>query len=122
MYEDFLYLGLNNLSDSLAVRGLKSTGRKIELVARAYAAVEMNIQPLYSSEELRKKLNEEYAKRIATFGVPDPRSVPINERIHDVKEWPKIDIGIIFAYILAIRDTRMSEHIHSLTVVSWMPF
>ena len=33
-YEDVLNLGLNKLTDYLAVRGLKTSGKKAELVAR----------------------------------------------------------------------------------------
>ena len=47
-YEDFLHLGVNALTNFLAVRGLSTGGRKIEMVARAYAAVEMKI-PIQST-------------------------------------------------------------------------
>ena len=42
-YEDFLQLGMNSLQDYLSARDLSTTGRKIELVARAFAAFEMKL-------------------------------------------------------------------------------
>ena len=50
-YEDFLQLGMNCLQDYLSARGLNTTGRKIELVARAFAAFEMKLPIIASSEK-----------------------------------------------------------------------
>ena len=50
-YEDFLQLGMNCLQDYLSARGLNTTGRKIELVARAFAAFEMKLPITASSEK-----------------------------------------------------------------------
>ena len=38
-YEDFLNLGVKELTDYLAVRGLKTSGERVELNARALAGV-----------------------------------------------------------------------------------
>ena len=43
-YEDFLDMNIKDLQDYLAVRGLNTSGRKIELVARAFAAFELKIK------------------------------------------------------------------------------
>ena len=43
MYEDFLDLSMGNLKDYLSLRGLSTTGRKVELVARAFSAFEMKL-------------------------------------------------------------------------------
>ena len=37
--KDFLALGKNNLVDFLTVQSLKTSGRKVELVARGFSAV-----------------------------------------------------------------------------------
>ena len=42
-YEDFLQLRMNCLQDCLSVRDLNTTWRKIEVVARAFAAFEMTL-------------------------------------------------------------------------------
>lgn len=41
--DDFMALGMHTLADFLSVRGLKITGTKNELVARAFSAVELNL-------------------------------------------------------------------------------
>ena len=43
MYKDFLDLSMGNLKDYLSLRGLSTTGRKVELVARAFSAFEMKL-------------------------------------------------------------------------------
>ena len=37
-YEDFSELSVKQLTDYLSVRGLNTSGRKVELIARAFAA------------------------------------------------------------------------------------
>ena len=48
MYEDFLQLGVNCLQNYLSVRGLNIIGRKIVLVAQAFAAFEMKLPIILS--------------------------------------------------------------------------
>ena len=55
-YEDFLDLTVKQLTDYLSVRGLNSSGRKVELVARAFAAMEMKIEIVQSTQEQQKQL------------------------------------------------------------------
>ena len=50
-YEDFLIFGVEELSDYLAVRGLKISEKKIELVARAFVAFELKLEIVASSED-----------------------------------------------------------------------
>lgn len=88
--------GVGTLKDYRAVRG-------IQLVARAFSAAEMGL-PIMSSEEQAKKLNNEYVERLKEFGLSDPQKIPIDMRIDDIKAWPKINLGNIFAYILSTRD------------------
>ena len=71
-YKDFLELGINRLVDFLAVGGLKISGKKIELVARAFAAVDMKLPILASSEEQQAKLKMDYEnslKRVNIFNI-----------------------------------------------------
>ena len=42
-YEDFLALPTVSLKDYLSLRGLSITGKKVELVAKAYSAQELKI-------------------------------------------------------------------------------
>ena len=39
-YEDFLAMGRNNLEDFRSVCGINKSGRKVELVAKAFEGVE----------------------------------------------------------------------------------
>ena len=100
-YEDFLQLGMNCLQDYLSARGLNTTGRKIELVARAFAAFEMKLP---TEEELQKKLKLDYENRLQKFKICDPLSIEPSKRIDDILQWPHMDTGVIFAYILKVKD------------------
>ena len=91
-------LGVNTLVDFLAVRGLKTSGKKVELVARAFSAVELNLPIVQSSEEQQAKINKEYESRLKTFEICDPFSIEESQRSNHITKWPKLDCGAIFAY------------------------
>lgn len=63
-YQDFLNWTLTSLKDFLALRGLKQTGKKAELVARAFGAYELKAPKKFSQEEIDRKLKEEYQQRL----------------------------------------------------------
>ena len=62
-YQDFLNFTLTSLRDFLALRGLKQTGKKAELVARAFGAYELKVPKKFSQEEIDRKLKEETTNR-----------------------------------------------------------
>ena len=66
-YEDFLDLTVKQLTDYLSVLGLNSSGRKVELVARAFAAMEMKIEIVQSTQEQQKQLVHSYQKKLEEF-------------------------------------------------------
>ena len=73
LYDDFLSMNVNNLKDYLTVRGISVSGyNKIELVALAYSAAEMDLLIILSSADLTKNLEEEYRKRVREFNILDP--------------------------------------------------
>ena len=94
---------MNYLQDYLSVRSLNTTGRKIKLVARAFAAFEMKIPIFTSSEEQLKKLKLDYENRLQKFKICDPLSIEPSKRIDDKLQWPHIDTGVIFAYIMKVK-------------------
>ena len=49
-YKDFLELSLKQLTDFWSVRGLNTSGRKVELIARTLAAMELKLNIIQSSE------------------------------------------------------------------------
>ena len=103
-WEDFLAMGKSNLEDFLAVRGISKSGRKIELVAKAFSAVQMNLPIVFSSEEMQKRLNSEYLARLQRYGIVDPREIPTGQRNDDITKWPPITLGRVFEYILKCKD------------------
>ena len=52
-YEGFLDLSIKDLTNYLSVPGLNTSGRKVELVARAIAAFELKMNIIASSEGLQ---------------------------------------------------------------------
>ena len=62
-YEDFLSWTVSPLKDFLSLRGLKQTGRKPELVARAFGAYELKAPVKFSQEQIYKQIKEEYSRR-----------------------------------------------------------
>ena len=64
----------------------------------------MKLPIVTSSAEQKAKLKIEYENRLKRFDIRDPESVDAAERSDDILQWPKIDVGAIFSYILKIRD------------------
>ena len=52
-YEDFFDLCIKDLTNYLSVSGLNTSGRKVELVARAFPAFELKMNIIAFSEELQ---------------------------------------------------------------------
>ena len=52
-YEDFFDLCIKDLTNYLSVSGLNTSGRKVELVARAFPAFALKMNIIASSEELQ---------------------------------------------------------------------
>ena len=52
-YEDFLDLSIKDSTNGSSVCGLNTSGRKVELVARAFPAFKLKTNIVASSEELQ---------------------------------------------------------------------
>ena len=52
-YEDFFDLCIKDLTNYLSVSGLNTSGRKVELVARAFPAFELKMNMIGSSDKLQ---------------------------------------------------------------------
>ena len=52
-YEDFLDLSIKDSTNNLSVSGLNTSGRKVELVARAFPAFKLKTIIAASCEELQ---------------------------------------------------------------------
>ena len=60
-YQDFLELDVNELKDYLSVRDVNLRGNKIELVAKAFIAMELKFEVVRSKGTLAKGL---FGKRV----------------------------------------------------------
>ena len=94
-YEDFLDLSIKDLTNYLSVRGLNTSGRKVELVARAFAAFELKMKIIASSEEQKLKLESDYLEMLSKHGLVNPVSIGKNKKIDDMTGWPAISVGNI---------------------------
>ena len=66
-------MNVNNLKDYLTVKGISVSGyNKIELVALAYSAAEMDLLIILSSANLTRNLKKVYSKCVWEFNILDP--------------------------------------------------
>ena len=104
-YDNFLSMNVNNVKDYLTVRGISVSGyNKIELVARAYSAAEMDLPMILSSADLTKNLEEEYSKRLREFNTLDQKNIEKELRVDDLTVRPKVNLRNIFEYILRMKE------------------
>ena len=103
-YEDFLNLGVKELTDYLAVGWLKTSGKNVELFARAYAASELKLEIVASPEDQVKRLKYEYGELLKGLEIPDPNGIEIEKRLDNLTLWPVITMGNIFAFVSHKKD------------------
>ena len=76
-YDLISSLRVEELKTYLKERGLKTSGRRVELVARVFAASENNVPVVKSAVEIETDVIQEYIKKldIDGHGIPDPFSL-----------------------------------------------
>ena len=104
---------VEELKNFLRLRGLRVTGKKEELVARVFIAMENDVPVLKTAEEVQKEISEEYAKKLTvTDGViiPDPFSLKTGwlDEEAAVRYWPVTLYPNIFAF-LAFHPNELSS-------------
>ena len=98
-HEDFLEMSRGELEYFLKARGLRITGKNVDLAARALVAYE-NKTPLKETElEFKESLRQEYKKLLDSQNISDPTTM--NELENDITKWPSVDLGKFFAYIIS---------------------
>ena len=98
-YKDFLHWTVNSLKDFLALRGLKQSGQKAVLIARAFGDYEHNVPKKFTQEQIYEKIREEYSRRLTTNSLKtDPNELPEQAWLDDVQKWPDIDDRKLFSY------------------------
>ena len=81
-YEDLFCMDINHLKHYLTVRGISTSSyTKIELVARAFSAAEMDIPVIHSTEKEAQMLNEEDRKKLKDYNLPDPSKFQIVKKL-----------------------------------------
>lgn len=96
-------LSMGNLKGYLSLRGLSTTGRKVELVARALSAFEMKLPVQVSQEQHLASLQREFQDRLPKYDLSDPKSSDTTW-VDDMTKWPPQDLGKKFAYILSNKE------------------
>ena len=71
-HEDFLDLLITDSTTYLSVRGLNSSGRKAELVARSFVSFELKINITACSKEQKSKLESNCQEMLSKYGLVDP--------------------------------------------------
>ena len=103
-FEDFMELSLKQLSDYLSARGLSTSGKKVELIARTFAAMELKLDIIESTESQKIKLQAQYHNKLSELQIPDQKLIAKSKWIDDLTKWPYITLGNNFSYILKKRD------------------
>lgn len=95
---------VEELKTYLRARGLKLSGRKNELVARVFAAMENGVQPVKTAVEVEIDLKTEYKEKlkIDKRQLPDPFKIPhgwMDEK-EGMSFWPMLLYPNIFSYLM----------------------
>ena len=77
-------MSIKELTNYLSIRGSNTSSRKVELVAIAFAAFELKMNIIASSEEQKLKLKSDYQEMLSKHGLVDPMSIEKNKRIDDM--------------------------------------
>ena len=101
---------VQELKDFLRLRGLKVSGTKSELVARAFVAVENKVQTVKTAEEVQGEIKNEYLHKLSFEGesFPDPMRLVdgwLNEET-GVPLWPQIPMFYIIKFLMLDNDAE----------------
>ena len=103
-YDLISSMKVEELKDFLKLRGLKVSGRKVELVARVFAASENNVPLVKTDVEIEQDLHKEYQNKllINDILIPDPDKLE-NDWLSEENGrvfWPMILYPDIFNYLV----------------------
>ena len=70
-------MSVREMKNYLKVHGLKVSGKKEELIARAFVAVENNVQPIKTAVDVEEDLALYYRNKLNADGktIPDPMKI-----------------------------------------------
>ena len=103
-YDMVASMSVEELKNYLRLRALRVSGRKQELVARVFAAVENGVEPVKSAVEVEHELRSEYTSKLKLDDVtiPDPHKITegwLDEK-DGLKFWPMVLYPDIFNYLM----------------------
>ena len=91
----------------MSVRGLNTSGKKVELVAQAFAVFESKMDIIAFSEEQKAKAESDCQKMRTIHDHADLLLIEDHKKIDDNKKWPSLSLENIFAYILQTKMCNM---------------
>ena len=75
---------VKQLSDYLSVRGLSTSGKKVELISQGFAAMELKLNIIESTESQKIKLQAQYDNKVSELEIPDPKLISKSKWIDDL--------------------------------------
>jgi hypothetical protein len=114
-YEEFASSTIGHLKDFLSARGLSCTGSKQQLVSRCFVAWESKTPLKFTEKQQLSRLQTDYDTRLKEANIDDPRSFKDEVWSSDVKNWPTVDLGQIFSFVLSRKEQDMDFVVHYKT-------
>ena len=120
-YEMIERMKVEELKNYLRLRDLKVTGKKVELVARVFSALENDVQPVKTAVEIESYLLVEYKDKlkIDDMHIPDPFKILLDwmEEEEGMVYWPTLLYPDIFNYLMfypsELGSTDLSDYKNS---------
>ena len=95
---------VEELKSYLRLRGLKTSGKKIVLVSRVFSAMENNVMPIKTAEEVEDEIRMEYHDKLKLndIEIPDPFKLMENwlSESEALSYWPTLLYPDIYNYLM----------------------
>ena len=103
------------MKNFLSARKLSCTGSKQQLVSRCFVAWESKTPLKFTEKQQLSRLQTDYDTRLKEANIDDPRSFKDEVWSSDVKNWPTVDLGQIFSFVLSRKEQDMDFVVHYKT-------
>ncbi len=94
---------VDELKAFLRLRGLKTSGKKQELVARVFVAIENKVEVIPTAQQIEKQLSNDYMAKLKIEGTTIPDPFQLNDCWLDedngMKYWPTTMYPDIFNFL-----------------------
>ena len=103
-YETICQMKVPELKTFLKLRGLKVSGKKCELIARVFSAIENKVQVVKTAEEVEGELSREYKSKLSVneTAIPDPFQLEEGweSEVEGIKNWPHVSTFYIIKFLM----------------------